>query len=90
MADVTTELLKTHLRQLRLPTMGRRVREAHAGHSFDQSGPSPSSCSGSPSWSLIPVLQKIHDRNKNQGRRFSGPEKTLDTYDLTDVPHISL
>jgi hypothetical protein len=23
MADVTTELLKTHFRQLRLPTMGR-------------------------------------------------------------------
>jgi hypothetical protein len=27
MADVTTELLKTHLRQLRLPTMGREFEK---------------------------------------------------------------
>jgi DNA replication protein DnaC len=36
MADVTTELLKTHLRQLRLPTMGREfettARDAAAGN----------------------------------------------------------
>ena len=46
MADVTNELLKTQLRQLRLPTMGREFEKLAQGRRRDAIKPSPSSCSG--------------------------------------------
>ena len=44
MADVTIELLRTHFRQLRLPTMGQEF-ERFARRRRDQSRPESSFCS---------------------------------------------
>ena len=86
MADVTTELLKTHFRQLRLPTMGREfeklARDAAASNqTYDQ-------------FLLrlteIELAARAANAVATRIKNAEFPvEKDFDTYDFTAMPHLS-
>ena len=73
MADVTNELLKTQLRQLRLPTMGREFEKLAQGRRRGQSNLRPVPAPPDRTGARRPCHQR--GRHADQGRRVSGRKR---------------
>src|SRR3954466_13303477 len=86
MADVTTELLKTHLRQLRLPTMGREFEKL----SRDAAATNQTFAQFLLRLTEIELATRaanaVAARIKNAGFPV---EKDFDTYDFSAMPNLS-
>ena len=70
MADVTTELLKTQLRQLRLPTMGREFEKLARDAAVGQSDLRP--VLAPPDRAGAGLAGRQRGRHADQGRRVPG------------------
>src|SRR3954466_15235284 len=86
MADVTTELLKTHLRQLRLPTMGREFEKL----SRDAAATNQTFAQFLLRLTEIELASRAANAVSTRIRNAGFPvEKDFDTYDFTAMPNLS-
>ena len=87
MADVTTELLKAQLRQLRLPTMGREFEKLARDAAVEQSDLRPVPAPPDRTGACRPRRQR--GRHADQGRRVSRSKKTSTPTISRALPHLS-